>query len=78
MTRHSFTHSHTHAHMRVHIHMYILSMFIVLVYVQKALCYNYVVVQELTALHDVLTKERAEHDLVVKGLKQELLTTNNR
>ena len=37
-----------------------------------------VVVQELTTLHEVVTKERAEHELVVKGLKQELLTTNNR
>ena len=36
------------------------------------------VVQELTALHEVLTKERTEHELVVKGLKQELLATNNR
>lgn len=37
-----------------------------------------IVVQELTALHEVLTKERTEHEQVVKGLKQELLTTNNR
>lgn len=36
------------------------------------------VVQELTALHEVLAKERTEHETVVKGLKQELLTTNNR
>ena len=36
------------------------------------------VVQELTALHEVLTKERTEHELAVKVLKQELLTTNNR
>ena len=38
----------------------------------------HIVVQELTSLHDVLTNERAEHELVVKGLKEELLTTNNR